>query len=197
MMQKRSKALVLIDLIEEIVGKEGLSNSSYQQFIQRNILEESNRAIALARLEEIPIIWVKVGFADDYHDIPTHSPMFHQAKERGALRLSSPNNHWIDGLMQDENDRYFIKKGVSIFTGNNLAQWLKISQIDTLILGGVSSLLAIQSSAREAHELGFRVYVVDELCAAKTLQLHEESMKALEGLAHVISISALKKLLER
>ncbi len=195
-MKKKSKALVLIDLIEDIVGKEGLSNSSYQQFLQRNILEESNRAISFARLENVPIVWVKVGFADDYHDIPRFSPMFHQAKERGALRLNSPNNCWVKGLEQSEEDHYFIKKGVSIFTGNNLARWLEISKIDTLILGGVSSLLAIQSSAREAHELGFRVYVVDELCAAKSFELHQESMDALEGLATVISIAELKKLLE-
>ena len=195
-MKRSSKALLLIDLIEDIVGKEGLSNSSYQQFIERNILEESNRAISCARLENVPIVWVKVGFADDYHDIPRFSPMFHQAKERGALRLNSLNNRWVKGLIQGEEDHYFIKKGVSIFTGNDLAQWLEISKIETLILGGVSSLLAIQSSAREAHELGFKVYVVDELCAAKSLELHQESMNALEGLATVISIAELKKLLE-
>lgn len=37
-----SNALIIIDLIEEIIGKNGLSNSSYQQTQSRKIVEKAN-----------------------------------------------------------------------------------------------------------------------------------------------------------
>lgn len=184
-----SQALIIIDLIEEIVGKNGLSNTSYQQTQERNVIEKSNRAAAFARENDIPIIWVKVGFADDYHDIPAGSPMFHRAKTAGALKLSGTGCQWINELDIQLRDIIMIKKGVSAFTGNTLDHWLKEHNISHILLGGVSSLMAIQSSARQAHDLGYKVTVIDELCAAATLDLHQQSMQALQGMATISSLS--------
>lgn len=184
-----SQALIIIDLIEEIVGKNGLSNTSYQQTQERNVIEKSNQAAAFARENDIPIIWVKVGFADDYHDIPTGSPMFHRAKTLGALKLSSPGCQWVNELDVQLRDLIMVKKGVSAFTGNKLDHWLKENNINHIFFGGVSTLMAIQSSARQAHDLGYQVTVIDELCAAATFELHQQSLQALQGMATVSSLS--------
>ncbi|EKT55564.1 cysteine hydrolase family protein [Providencia sneebia] len=184
-----TQALIIIDLIEEIVGQNGLSNSSYQQTKARNVVEHANKAAMYAREKNIPLIWIKVGFADDYHDIPAGSPMFHKAKEIGALKLSQPGCQWITHLNVQPDDHIFIKKGVGAFANNKLDQWLKENNIDHVIFGGVSSLMAIQSSARQAHDLGYRVSVIDELCAAATLELHQQSMQALQGMATISSLS--------
>lgn len=184
-----SHALIIIDLIEDIAGKSGLSNGSYQQAHQRNVIDKANQAALFAREQEIPIIWVKVGFADDYHDIPAGSPMFHRAKEIGALKLSGTGCHWVKELEVQFHDLVMIKKGVSAFAGNKLDKWLKDNAINHVMFGGVSSLMAIQSSARQAHDLGYRVTVIDELCAAATLELHIQSMQALQGMATIASLS--------
>ncbi|MGM0935591.1 MAG: cysteine hydrolase family protein [Pseudomonadota bacterium] len=184
-----SQALIIIDLIEEIVGKNGLSNTSYQQTQERNVIEKSNQAAAYARKNDIPIIWVKVGFADDYHDIPAGSPMFNRAKALGALKLSSVGCQWVNELDVQLRDLIMIKKGVSAFTGNKLDHWLKENNINHILFGGVSTLMAIQSSARLAHDLGYQVTVIDELCAAATLELHQQSLQALQGMATISSLS--------
>ncbi|MEY0230866.1 cysteine hydrolase family protein [Providencia manganoxydans] len=183
------QALIIIDLIEEIVGKNGLSNTSYQQTQERNVIEKSNQAAAYARENDIPIIWVKVGFADDYHDIPAGSPMFNHAKALGALKLSSVGCQWANELDVQLRDLIMIKKGVSAFTGNKLDHWLKENNINHILFGGVSTLMAIQSSARLAHDLGYQVTVIDELCAAATLELHQQSLQALQGMATIYSLS--------
>ncbi len=188
-----SQALIIIDLIEEIIGKNGLSNSSYQQVLTRNIVEKTNQAANFARSHNIPVIWVKVGFADDYQDIPTGSPMFQRAKQIGALKLSGNGCNWVHDLEVHFRDPIMIKKGVSAFTGNKLNKWLIDNQISHLYLAGVSSLMAIQSSARQAHDLGYYVSVLDDLCAAATLELHEQSMQALQGMA---TISSLKEFMQ-
>ncbi|MEN7470827.1 cysteine hydrolase family protein [Providencia stuartii] len=184
-----SQALIIIDLIEDIIGKNGLSNTSYLQAQERHVVENANQAAAFARSHNIPVIWVKVGFADDYQDIPAGSPMFHRAKQLNALKLSSSGCHWVKDLDVQLRDLIMIKKGVSAFTGNQLAHWLQENHIKQVIFGGVSSLLAIQSSARQAHDLGYQVTAIDELCAAASLELHQQSMQALQGMATVSSLS--------
>ncbi len=181
-------ALIIIDLIEDIVGKNGLSNRSYEQFIERNILENSNLAIRHAREVGVHVIGVRVGFESDYHDIPQGSPMFKHAKEIGAFKLGQRGSSWLPDLALAKDDLDFIKKGVSAFAGNNLYDWLIENRIEKLYIGGVSSLLAVQSTVREAHDLGFYVTVIDDLCAAATLEQHIQSMAAVNGLAEVIML---------
>ncbi|MDR0806293.1 MAG: cysteine hydrolase [Enterobacteriaceae bacterium] len=180
-----SSALIVIDLIEEIVGKHGKSNASYPQVQQRDIVARTNQTVAYARNKQIPVIWVKVGFADDYHDIPCYSPLFNLAKQNGALRLSEAGCHWVAGLDVQPADEVIIKKGVSAFAGNNLYDWLTGRGYQHLLLAGVSSAMTIQSTTRQAHDLGFRVTVLEDLCAAPTLELHQQSMSVLASLAEI------------
>lgn len=181
------RALIIIDLIEDIIGKQGLSNSSYRQTQLRDVVNKTNRTASFARKNNIPIVWIKVGFADDYHDIPAGSPMFHHAKQIGALKLSGDGCKWAPELTVQSHDFVLVKKGVSAFTGNELNTWLIKNQVTQLYLAGVSSLMAIQSSARQAHDFGYSVIVLEDLCAAATLELHEQSMQALSGMAIISS----------
>lgn len=179
-----SSALIIIDLIQDIVGEHA---ASHQQTHERGVIPLANKAAAYARSQKIPVIWIKVGFADDYHDIPTHSPMFNSVKQAGRLRLSSPGCDWIEGLDVQPQDEVMVKKAVSAFAGNSLHQWLSDRGYDHLLLGGVSSLMAIQSTARQAHDLGYKVSVLEDLCAAATQDAHVQSMAALGGMAYISS----------
>lgn len=181
-----SAALIIIDLIQDIVGENA---ASYSQTKARGIIPLANKTAAYARSQNIPVIWVKVGFADDYHDIPLNSPMFNSAKQAGRLRLSTKGCEWIDGLDVHPQDEIIIKKAVSAFAGNQLLQWLNDRGHNHLLLGGVSSLMTIQSTARQAHDLGFKVSILEDLCAAATQEQHQHSMDALAGMAHITNIS--------
>ena len=85
-----SAALIIIDLIEDLIGPKGRANHCREQVAATHLLANVNAAAAYARVRKIPVIWVRVGFADDYHDIPPHSPLFNHLKQIGALRLNGP-----------------------------------------------------------------------------------------------------------
>lgn len=180
-----SRALIIIDLIKDLSGEHGRSNASYSQIASRQIVPLTNQAVSYARSQDIPIIWVKVGFADDYHDIPPYSPLFNNVKRIGALQLSGSGCDWVDGLDVQPQDKIMVKKAVSAFAGNDLEAFLTQQGIEHIFLGGVSSLMAIQSTTRQAHDLGFKVTVLEDLCAAATLEIHEQSMNALVAMAEI------------
>lgn len=89
-----SAALIIIDLIEDLIGPKGRANHCREQVTASHLLANVNAAAAYARVRKIPVIWVRTGFADDYHDIPLHSPLFNHLKQIGALRLNGPGCRW-------------------------------------------------------------------------------------------------------
>lgn len=184
-----SSALIIIDLIEELAGEKGRANRCYPELKKRSVVAGVNRATAYARARKIPVIWVRVGFADDYQDIPAHSPLFQHLRQMGALRLRSPGCRWLTELQIDENDRQEVKKAVSAFAGNNLLKWLQQQGCRRLLLAGISSSMAIESSTRQAHDLGFQVVVLEDLCAAATAEAHQQSMDNLQMLSEVTTSS--------
>ncbi|CAI0835069.1 isochorismatase family cysteine hydrolase [Serratia ficaria] len=180
-----SAALIIIDLIEDLIGPKGRANHCREQAAASHLIANVNAAAAYARVRKIPVIWVRVGFADDYHDIPPHSPLFNQLKQIGALRLSSPGCQWVPELRREPEDLRFEKTAVSAFSGNNLLAWLQQHRCHHLLLGGVSTPLAIESTARQAHDAGFQVTVLQDLCAAPTQELHQQSLDTLQNLAEI------------
>ncbi|WP_392565561.1 cysteine hydrolase [Utexia brackfieldae] len=183
------QAIIIIDLIEDIIGEQGHFSTNTEQAIKRQVVAKTNKVTELARKHHIPVVWVKVGFADDYHDIPKHSPMFNHVKQIGILKLSHSGCDWVKELVQQADDRHFVKKGVGAFAGNQLNNWLKSQGIEQITVGGVSSIMTIENTSRLAHDLGYKVVVLEELCAAASLEQHQQSMQALEPMAKITSIA--------
>ncbi|QUY49564.1 cysteine hydrolase [Serratia plymuthica] len=188
-----SAALIIIDLIEDLIGPKGRANHCREQVVAHNLIANTNAAAAYARVRKIPVIWVRVGFADDYHDIPPHSPLFNHLKQIGALRLSSPGCQWDKALQVLPVDFQFEKHAVSAFAGNNLLAWLQQHRCHHLLLGGVSTPLAIESTARQAHDAGFQVTVLQDLCAAASEEIHQQSLDILQNLAEITRSQAWMK----
>ncbi|CAI0822921.1 MULTISPECIES: cysteine hydrolase family protein [Serratia] len=185
-----SAALIMIDLIEDLAGPKGRANHCHEQLVTRDVIAHVNAAAAYARVRKIPVIWLRTGFADNYHDIPRHSPLFNQLKHIGALRLSNGGCHWLAGLEVKTEDLCLEKKGLSAFAGNNLLAWLQQHRCHHLLLGGISTPLAIESTARQAHDAGLQVTVLQDLCAAPTEEIHQQSLETLQNLGEVMRSQA-------
>lgn len=188
-----SAALIIIDLIEDLAGPKGRANHCREQVVTRGMIAHVNAAAAYARVRKIPVIWLRTGFADDYHDIPRHSPLFNQLKHIGALRLGNGGCHWLAGLEVKTEDLRLEKKGLSAFAGNNLLAWLQQHRCHHLLLAGISTPLAIESTARQAHDAGFQVTVLQDLCAASTEEIHQQSLETLQNLGEVMRSQAWMK----
>lgn len=182
-------ALLILNLIDDLAGSHGRANHSVQQFTERNVIKRVNTATAYARVRKIPVIWSRVGFSEDYQDMAAHSPLFAQIKLIGALRLNSPGCAWLDSLEIDAGDWQFTHTGLSAFTGNNLLTWLQQHQRRRLLIGGISTSLAVESTVREAHDRGIQAMVMEDLCADNSLLSHQQSIDNLQRIAEIITTS--------
>lgn len=70
------------------------------------------------------------------------------------------------------NDLQLKKKYPSAFFGTNLSTQLAAMDIDTLIIGGLTTSLNVRATALDAMQAGFRAIVVAEACGDRVPELH-------------------------
>jgi len=51
--------------------------------------------------------------------------------------------------------------------------------------------MAVQTTAREAHDRDYQVGIIADACGAASLELHEGALKSLQRLAKVITANQL------
>lgn len=183
-----SKSLLLtIDFINDIVHPEGKISSVATYVKDNNVIQNTNTAINTARRNNILIAHVKVGFSNNYIECPNHSPVFAKAKELGALKLGAWGTEFHKELNVDEDDAIIIKHRISAIYGTSLVTLLTAHKINHVILTGVSTNMAIESTARELHDRDFEITTLEDCCGAATPELHLATLENLKRISHILS----------
>ncbi len=158
----KTTALVLIDLQKGIVNRPLAPHSGPEVISRAKKLAEKFRAGGA------PVILVKVAFAPDFADAPsqaTDEPM------RGAADMPADWAEYVEGL-QAPGDLTIVKRQWGAFYGTELELQLRRRGVGTIVLGGVATNFGVESTARQAWELGYAVVIAEDLCATHTKDMH-------------------------
>jgi nicotinamidase-related amidase len=82
----------------------------------------------------------------------------------------------INELKPIEDEIIFNKNTSSVFNSTNINLILKNLGIDSLIITGMTTSSCVESSARDAADLGYNCILVDDACADKHKDAHEMTM---------------------
>jgi nicotinamidase-related amidase len=159
-----STALVLIDLQKGIVGRP-LAPYSGPAVLKNGI--------ALARKfrqSGAPVILVNVGWSHDLKDVliqpvdqPTQIPT--DGFPPGFMDLA-------DGLAEP-GDLRITKRQWGAFHGTELDLQLRRRRIQTIVLGGIATNIGVESTARQAWELGYALILVEDATASQSAETHQ------------------------
>jgi nicotinamidase-related amidase len=98
--------------------------------------------------------------------------------ERSRLLLEgSADAEFVPQATPIEGETVVNKGCVNPFIGTNLEQRLVTLGAGDLYLAGVATNFVVESAARHAGDSGFRVTVLEDLCAAYTQEMHEFAIK--------------------
>ncbi len=181
-------ALVCIDFINEIVDSTGkLASKGYYAFTQKHgTLENLARRQAEVRGAGGQVIHVHLGFAANYTDHPASSLLLGGARAGKILLLGTPSTAIHTSVAPQGGDIIMVKKRISAFYGTSLELTLRSLGTSELIIAGVSTDLAVQSAARDAHDRDFVVKIASDACAAATDQDHDVALQNLAKFTKVI-----------
>ncbi len=184
-------ALLVIDLINDIVSADGKIPTCAAQVAERNVIQHANTAIEFARQHHWLILPVKVAFSSHYAEQPKDSPVFGKAHQIQALDINQKGTAFHPALTITPDDPVIIKHRISPFYGTPLDLVLRTHHITRLVICGVSSTWAIQAAARDGHDRDYQIVILEDACAAATQEEHQITMKQLSRIARIMTTSDL------
>jgi nicotinamidase-related amidase len=158
--EAHNSALLVMDVQPGIV--ERLDDS--QAYIKK-----VTAAVAAAHKNNIPVIYVVVGFRPDFPEVSPSNKSFGAIKESGRNELvdSKPVLPLSDG------DLVVLKHRVSAFSGSDLEMVLRAQGINHLLLCGIATSGVVLSTVREAADKDFALTVLSDLSADFDPAVHD------------------------
>ena len=178
MLNPSQTALVLVDLQQGILGFGRAPHAA------ADVVQRAAALTAHFRDKGAFIVRVKVGFSPDFGELLKQGTDQPAPMPPGGL----PANWWDDPaeLPLQPGDLPIVKRQWNAFHGTELDLQLRRRGITTLVIGGIVTHIGVEGTARAAWELGYQLYIAEDLCSAPIAEPHEASFKfVMPRLGHV------------
>jgi nicotinamidase-related amidase len=184
---------LVLDMQNDLVAEDGPNGRGPlgQQVRERGIIDRTARAIASARAAGLMIGFVRVGFSPDYREAPSTSVIFNGARQHGLFKLGTRGTEVHQALAPHPGDFDIVKHRVSAFYGTSLEPILRAHGIRRIFCSGVSTVAVVNSTVREAHDRDYVVTVLEDCCAAASVEDHEAAIRALQRFATFATVDTV------
>jgi nicotinamidase-related amidase len=160
-------ALLLMDFQHAMVGALGDEAAA-------PVVANAVAALEWARANKILVGHIRVGFEPgDAADIPDTNKAFAPVRAAGMLLDGSPEGEIVDLVKPAEHERVLRKTRFGAFSTTALGAWLEASNVDTLILAGLTTSGVVLSTVREAADKDLRVVVLRDAAGDPDPIVHE------------------------
>jgi nicotinamidase-related amidase len=159
----KTTALVLIDLQDGILGYPLAPLSGPE------LLDKGKALAQRFRAAKAPVVLINVCWSADSKDV-LRAPVDYPTHPEGGLPKGFSNLG--PGLAKD-GDILITKRQWGAFQGTELDLQLRRRGIRTIVLGGVATNFGVESTARQAWELGYEVVIAKEATTSLAAELHD------------------------
>ena len=179
-----SPALMVIDVQNGFVSKGGsydilgMDVSHYREVIPR-----IHDLIIMCRDARIPVFYTQAVREASGIDLltKTHKILPKSREERIKKRPICIRGTWdadiVDDIKPQENDHVVIKRRDSAFHDTETGVWLRSIGVDTLIFCGVDTSICVETSLREAFNIGYDVILVSDATASSNRKHYESTLE--------------------
>ncbi|EMY35060.1 isochorismatase hydrolase [Arthrobacter crystallopoietes BAB-32] len=169
----------------DIIGAEGaFADFFHEQVVSRDVVGKVAGLLESARGAGATVVYTRIAFEPDYSNLVANSPLLKMVLQRENLKDGARLTEIIDPLAPTADDVVITHQRVGGFVGE-LTDVLEQRGIDTVLFAGVATNVSVESSARAASDLGYRVVIVEDACSTATPEAHEASINSLGLLADI------------
>jgi len=161
-------ALILVDFVEAYFDKESPLYASVD-----DALSSALRIRDQARAANIPVIYSKVVYQDGGAD---GGVFYRKVPALEVFVAGNPLGAWPAGLEPADDELVITKQYPSAFFGTLLAATLTASDIDTLIITGLTTSGCIRATCVDAMSYGFAPMVVADACGDRHDAPHDANL---------------------
>lgn len=157
-------ALVLIDLQNGITAM-GVSTSPYTS---EEVIQNASKLVNAFSEKGAFIVLVRVSTMDGKDMVKPKTDL-----KATGMKYSEGWDNLIPEIATTKNAHIVTKRQWGAFYGTDLDLQLRRRGIDTIVLGGVSTNIGVDTTAREAYQHGYHQIFVEDAMTALTKEEHD------------------------
>lgn len=178
-------ALIVIDVQNGFVSRGGsydllgMNILPYQELIPR-----IRQLIKTCRIAKIPIFYTQAIREPSGIDLLTHTHKIlpRSREERIRKKTICVRGTWdakiVDDIKPDDkNDHIIIKRRDSAFHNTEIEVWLRSIGVDTLVFCGIDTSICVESSLRDAFNIGYDVILISDATASSNKKHYESTIE--------------------
>ena len=167
-------ALVVNEMQNAIANRAYIGTPLTGQVAARGIVARINGLTAAFRAVGAPVIFCTIAARRaDFEGFRVNCALAANIRRKGHLVAGTANAAIHDDLVVEPSDIVCQRShGMAPFTGTNLDATLRGYAIDTVVLSGVSTNIALPGAATEAVGLGYNVVLAEDCSAGATPETH-------------------------
>ena len=171
-------ALVLIEFQREWLSEHGKLNVLVEDRGQpAAALEGACRALGAARQAGLRVIHAGLRFEPGHPELGRGGSGLRGAIPRVGTFVGEAAD-FVPPFSPEPGDLVVSgRTGASAFAGSNLDALLRNARIETVLLAGFALHVCVESTLRQAHDLGYRAVLVEDACAAFTASQRDHVLK--------------------
>ena len=181
-------ALLVIDVQNGFVSKGGsydllgMETSNY-----REVIPKIRDLINLCKNFSIPVFYTQAVRESSGIDLLTrsHRILPKSREERIKKKPICVRETWdaeiVDEIKPAEGDHVVIKRRDSAFHDTEIGVWLRSLNIDTLIFCGIDTSICVETSLRDAFNIGYDVVLISDATASNNKKHYESTLENVKG----------------
>ncbi|HVY07104.1 MAG TPA: isochorismatase family cysteine hydrolase [Burkholderiales bacterium] len=180
-------ALLVIDMQRDFLDPHGYAAKAGLDIRPLQAAIEPVRGVLdAARTAGMMIVHTREGHVPDLSDCPPYKlarsrkagAEIGSAGPLGRLLIRGEAGHdFIDELRPESGEIVIDKPGYSAFAHTDLDHRLRVSEIDTLLISGITTEVCVSSTLRDAVDRGYRCITIGDACASGFPDLHAAALR--------------------
>lgn len=186
-------ALVLIDMQVDFGSPDGeMARRGADVTACQPAVAKAVQLTDAARAAGVPVMFMRLLTHPGGENRIARESKERQGDDQPDLCVEGSRGADFIGPQPQKGEPIFSKTHFSAFARTGLADQLRAQGADTLVLAGLTTECCVQSSAWDAFERDFHIFIAEDACAAYDEALHRHALKALQlSGAIVVPVAAL------
>jgi biuret amidohydrolase len=174
-------ALVMVHMAKGVVGEVDtpFNRMFRHRAEQTGIIKVQARLLDGFRTANAKVVYTLVTYQPGFPGVSRNSPLFRTAIDANTLLEGTAAVEVIEELAARPEEPVVRGQAANGFDRTVLDTILRLAGVDTLVLVGVATDVAVESTARGACDLGYRTIVVSDACTADSDEAHARALDVL------------------
>jgi nicotinamidase-related amidase len=175
-------ALVVVHMVKGVAGE---VDTPFNRLFRRRaeqtgIIKAQLRLLDAFRRAKARVLYTAVSYQPGLPGVSPNSPLWRTLFDCVCLMEGTPAVELIDELASRPDESLVRGQAANGFDRTVLDTILRLAGVDTLVLVGIATDVAVESTARAACDLGYRTIVVSDACTADSDESHARSLDVLQ-----------------